>query len=151
VQITFSYVLPLIALTLAFLELIPWKGKVAVVLVFILSPLTLVTTAFMMKRSLMLGATNEAIYFPGVIPDDDSYYNQERDLLEEIGISSHEFPLDILLVIVNSLVACLFWIFQPSEQETQSQQILIQTLIQTLIITLLAVFAFLRRKRLRRW
>jgi hypothetical protein len=104
VQFVYSYFLPaggfLIGVYNKFFpgELPQWVGLVGFLLLSY--AITFVLSAFMFKRSLMLGASGRALYFPGAISGNQGY-GKEREILEAVGIKTREWPLDIALVVIS--------------------------------------------------
>jgi hypothetical protein len=89
-------------------ELPKWVGDVGSPL--LTYAITFAVAAFMFKRSLMLGASERAIYFPGAIPENQGYSN-ETAILATVGIRQREWPFDIALSLTSAAIAFLFAIF----------------------------------------
>jgi hypothetical protein len=79
-------------------ELSQWVGFVGFLLVSY--AIGFVVSAFMFKRSLMLGASGRAIYFPGAISGNQGY-GKEREILDSVGINTREWPFDIALLFIS--------------------------------------------------
>ncbi len=108
VQVLFTYILPAGGPSIGILKFffpgdIPqWVAYAGLILISY--AITFVVSAFMCKRSLMLGASGREIFFPGAIPG-DKLYERERDALTLVGISVRERPLDIWLFSVSTAIA----------------------------------------------
>jgi hypothetical protein len=112
VEILYSYVIPAGApLIEAYKFLFPGtisEWMVAVQFLILMYVLTFVTSAFMCKRSLMLGASGSALYFPGAISGTQGY-GKERDILASVGIEINEWPFDIALISTILAISLLIW------------------------------------------
>jgi putative Mn2+ efflux pump MntP len=103
VQVVYSYVLPVVGVLITVYksffpsELPQWVGFVGLSLLGY--AITFVISAFMFKRSLMLGASGRAIYFPGAIWGNQGY-GKEREILDSVGIKTREWPFEIVLGFV---------------------------------------------------
>ena len=110
-QFVYSYFLPaggfLIGIYNKFFpgELPQWVGFVGGLLLSY--AITFVLSAFMFKRSLMLGASGRALYFPGAISGNQGY-GKEREILEAVGIKTREWPLDIALFFISLAIGLVF-------------------------------------------
>jgi|SRR5882724_817643 len=108
VQVVYSYVLPAIGSLIGIYKLFfpaglpQWVGGVGSLLLGY--TVTFVLSAFMFKRSLMLGASGRAIYFPGAISGNQGY-GKEREILASVGIKRREWPFDIALSLVLLAIA----------------------------------------------
>ena len=104
VQVVFTYALPVVGLLINvyksfFPSKLPqWVGFVGLLLLSY--ALLCVVSAFMSKRSLMLGASGRAIYFPGGISGNQGY-GKEREILDSVGINTREWPFDIALFFIS--------------------------------------------------
>jgi hypothetical protein len=65
-------------------------------------------TAFLVKRGLMLGAAGRSAYFPGALTQSGAYI-KEREILNRIGVTAFEFPIDILVLAVSCLLGLNTW------------------------------------------
>ena len=63
----------------------------------------ILSTAFLVKRGLMLGATSRGAYYPGFLPGPGGYM-QERKILSALGLEVREFPLDVLSSLGSTLL-----------------------------------------------
>jgi hypothetical protein len=159
VQLTFSYLLPLIGAALGifrivFPEQLPvWTGVAGIYIFFY--AFLVVITGFMVKRALMLGAIGRAAYFPGAVVT-STYYSRERALLQSVGISVHEFPFDIFLIFIYMGIAFL-WTYRlldierrlgvpPEQIPTMGPMAIIYAMMLIPV-----VIALVRRRRLGRW
>jgi hypothetical protein len=110
VQIVYTYVLPATGfLITVYKSFFPAKFPqwVAFVGFLLLSyAITFVVSAFMFKRSLMLGASGRALYFPGAISGNQGY-SKETDVLASVGIKLREWPFDVALVFVSLAIGYL--------------------------------------------
>lgn len=94
-QVIYSYVLPISGPSIKLYESVfpgssaPWVSFLAYVLISY--SLSFVVSSIMAKRSLMLGASGRAVYFPGAIAGVQSY-GKEREILALIGVTKKEFP-----------------------------------------------------------
>ena len=112
-------------------------------------------TSFVVKRSLVLGASGREVYFPGAIEGSNGY-GKERKILEPVGINTSEFPFDIMLsslwlVIVFYVV--VFWMpgFFESELELQMPtEHRIALIVEGVLMLLLYGGVYWRRRRSRR-
>jgi hypothetical protein len=104
VQVVYSYVLPVVGLLITVYksffssELPQWVSFIGLSLLGY--ALTFVISAFMFKRSLMLGAAGRAVYFPGAIAGNQGY-SKEREILDTVGIKTREWPFDIVLAFIS--------------------------------------------------
>jgi hypothetical protein len=100
----FAYGLPLAGFllelyrTFAAIQLPAWTREVGLFLL-IYAP-SVVGTAVMLKRGLMLGATGRSIYFPGTLVGRGAYAEEAR-ILAALGLARREFPLDLVLFLVG--------------------------------------------------
>jgi hypothetical protein len=107
-QVVYSYALPVVGLLINvyksfFPSKLPqWVGSVGLLL--LTYALCFVVSAFMFKRSLMLGASGRAIYFPGAISGKQGY-GTEREILDSVGINTRERPFDIALLFITLAIA----------------------------------------------
>jgi hypothetical protein len=104
VQVVYSYVLPALGSLITVYKLffpvgLPrWVGGVGFLLLGY--AISFVVSAFMFKRSLMLGASGRALYFPGAISGNQGY-SKETDILVSVGIKLREWPFDIALSFIS--------------------------------------------------
>jgi hypothetical protein len=56
----------------------------------------------------MLGATGRSAYFPGALTQSGAYI-KEREILNRIGVTAFEFPIDILVLAVGILPGLISW------------------------------------------
>ena len=157
VQVVYSYVLPaggpLIGLYkfLSPEELPQWVGLVGLLL--LVYAITFVISAFMFKRSLMLGASGRAIYFPGAIAGNEGY-GKERDILDSIGIKIREWPFDIALNFISLTIGYLFVpalirfyeSLGGSIPSGTSDNLVVQMLVQGALFAMLTVLVLYRRR-----
>ena len=107
VQIVYTYVLPAAGPLIGIYkfvfpgELPQWTGVVGLLLLGY--AITFVVSAFMFKRSLMLGASGRALFFPGAIRGSDGY-RKEAEILNSVSISPREWPFDIALLFVSIVI-----------------------------------------------
>jgi hypothetical protein len=143
VQVVFSYVLPaagfLIGVYNKFFptELPPWVGIVGFLLLGY--AITFVTSAFMFKRSLMLGASGRALYFPGAISGNQGY-GKEREILDSVGIKTREWPFDIALVFIFFVIGLV------QSLGMERVQMLVADAIEVATDVMLPVLALYRRR-----
>src|SRR3989442_456811 len=157
-QVMYSYVLPAGGQLIGvykFLfpgELPQWVGFVGLLLLGY--TITFVVSAFMFKRSLMLGVSGRALYFPGAISGNQGY-GKERDILDSVGIKIREWPFDIALsfiwlVISYAYVLARFAFFESQGISVPSDLIGVpvgvQMLVQGAIFVMLTVLALNRRR-----
>lgn len=158
VQVVYSYVLPaggpLIGLYRFFSpgELPEWVGLVGLLL--LAYAILFVVSAFMFKRSLMLGAAGRAIYFPGAIAGNEGY-GKERDILNVIGIQIREWPFDIALSFISLAIGYLSmpkWsrFYESVGVSISSDDLVIPMLVQGALFVMLTVFALYRRRMTKR-
>jgi len=155
VQVVFSYVLPaggfLIGVYNKFFpaELPQWVGFVGFLLLGY--AITFVTSAFMFKRSLMLGASGRALYFPGAISGNQGY-GKEREILDSVGIKTREWPFDIALVFISFAIGLVSFrtnieFFQSLGMSVPpSNNVRVQMLVADAIDVMLPVLALYRRR-----
>jgi hypothetical protein len=100
----FAYGLPLAGFLLELyrgfgaIQLPAWTRE-AGLLLLIYAP-SVVGTAVMLKRGLMLGGTDRSIYFPGTLVGRGAYAEEAR-ILGALGLARREFPLDLVLFLVG--------------------------------------------------
>jgi hypothetical protein len=162
-SILFTWVLPLVGPLTAlwnwlfpgdFLILPSWT-RLAVF--FSLSyALSILATAFLVKRGLMLGGTDRAAYYPGFLPGQGGY-GQEKAILKPLGLAVSEFPLDAA-IFVGSLVLVplsmsaqleMFRAFQPNT-EFASFPTFWSSVLGNIFWLIVMGVALLRRRRLGR-
>ena len=152
-QVVCSYVLPaagfLIEVYGKFFpaELSPWVGFVGRSL--LAYAITFVISAFMCKRSLMLGASGRALYFPGAISGNQGY-SKEREILDSVGIKTREWPFDIALVFISFAIGLVSFpmdikFFQSLHMSVPASSS-VQMLVGYAIDVMLPVLALYRRK-----
>jgi hypothetical protein len=154
IQVVYSYVLPAAGPVIGLYrylfpgELPQWIGFVGVVLVSY--AIAFVVSAFMLKRSLMLGASGRSIYFPGAISGNQGY-GKESDILDSVGIKLREWPFDIALAFVSIAFGYLSIPAFSSFYELvgvpmPSGLIRVQILVQGAPVVMLNVLAVYRRR-----
>lgn len=111
----FAYGLPVVSpLAALYQTLVPGAPAVWTRLVIIISlsyALTLIASAFMVKRGLMLGGEGRASYFPGFL-EGSGAYAVEQEGLARFGLLIKEFPLAYsftLLLIPVQILQTLYW------------------------------------------
>lgn len=82
--------------------------------------LSFLATAFLVKRGLMLGATGRPAYFPGALGQ-PAAYAKEREILNKIGVTAIEFPLDIAVWMVGIVLPLVTWQQQSELQMRLSE------------------------------
>jgi hypothetical protein len=112
------------------LKAAPWVLPNAIYFVF---------SAFMFKRSLMLGASGRAIYFPGAISGNQGYTN-ETSILASVGIRRREWPVDIALSFLG-----LIW--QGIVDLRRSPIVDVEELVIYAIFVALYLLALYRRRK----
>lgn len=103
-QVLYNYLLPLSGpLTGFYRHLFPSdipQGAFLFEVIFLSYAIAFPITAFMCKRSLMLGGAGESLCFPGEISG-NSGYATEHEILGRLGIRAREFPFDVVFVFIN--------------------------------------------------
>jgi hypothetical protein len=157
---TFTYGLPAAGFLLEIYrsfrpsQLPPWTGAAAYLLISY--GVTFVVSSFMVKRGLMLGGVGRSTYFPGSL-EGRGAFGEEARIFDSIGVSSREFPLDMVLALVGiplTFLGSTVWmnlyeswgIATPSTE----RQLIIQQLYYWVPFVLLGVLALYRRMKLRR-
>jgi hypothetical protein len=114
--------------------------------------MTFVVSAFMFKRSLMLGASGRALYFPGAISGNQGY-SKETDILASVGIKVREWPFDIALSFISLAIGSVSFRTQFAlygwlglSVPPSSYNVGVQMLIQGAIFVALNVLALYRRR-----
>jgi hypothetical protein len=113
--------------------------------------LTFIVSGFMFKRSLMLGASGRAAYFPGAIAGNHGYA-KERAILNSVGITIREWPVDIALSIISLGIGFLSlpaWsgMYATMGIASAAEQLRVQMLAQgALFVTLAGMILYLRRR-----
>jgi hypothetical protein len=154
VQVVYSYVLPaagsLITVYKSFFPvgLPQWVGFVGLLLLGY--AIGFVVSAFMFKRSLMLGASGRALYFPGAISGNQGY-RKETDVLAWVGIKLKEWPFDIALFFLSLAIGYLssgmsFAFYKSVGISVPSYNVGVQMLVQGVIFVALNVLALYRRR-----
>jgi hypothetical protein len=112
-QFVYTYVLPAGAPLIAIYkfifhsELRPFH--VFLILFYVVG---LIAPAFMFKRSLMLGLSGRALYFPGAISGSQGY-GDETAILGTVDMRQREWPFDIALSFISAAIG--FWFKWPLE------------------------------------
>jgi hypothetical protein len=60
-------------------------------------------SAFSVKRAVMLGASGDAALYPGYIAGNGSY-DSEREVLKRLDLKTSEFPVDLTLLAISSVL-----------------------------------------------
>ena len=133
-------------------ELPTWTRSVVVI--SISYALTVLGTAFLVKRGLMLGGAGRAVYFPGSLMQ-QGCYAEEKTILASLGIRSIEFPVDIGIYIVGILLNLLTWeelmyFYGTTLSPEELERMWFYGLVPIPISIILIVVVWLRRKRLNR-
>ena len=124
-------------------------------LFLILYAIIFVVSAFMFKRSLMLGASGRDIFFPGAIPG-NGLYEKERNALTSVGISTREWPLDIWLLFVSAVISWVavyasipVWVefYESMGLNIPSSQFTNQLIAQGVLYFLFFFVALFRRRK----
>src|SRR5262245_35962502 len=110
---------------------------------FVLIPLltylmSFIVPAFMFKRSLMLGASGRALYFPGAISGNQGYSDEEA-ILASVGIKQREWPLDIVLWFISlaiSYLPILFVFFEVLGKPVPSDNGVAQAVFLRVVVNL---------------
>lgn len=154
VQVVYSYVLPVGGPLIGFYKLLSpeelpqWVGLVGLLL--LAYSITFVVSAFMFKRSLMLGASGRAIYFPGAIAGNEGY-GKERDILDPVGIKIREWPFDIALDFISLTIGYLSvpaWsrFYESLGESIASYYSVVSMLVQGALFVMLTVLVLYRRR-----
>jgi hypothetical protein len=154
VQVVYSYVLPTVGSLIGVYKfffpvgLPQWVGGVGVLLLGY--AITFVVSAFMFKRSLMLGASGRALYFPGAISGNQGY-SKETDILASVGIKLREWPFDIALSFISLVIGAVsvrtqFAFYESLGMSVPSYNVGVQMLVQGAIFVALNVLALYRRR-----
>jgi hypothetical protein len=156
VQVGYSYVLPVVPLLITVYEkffpseLPQWVSFVGF---FLLGyAIFFAVSAFMFKRSLMLGASGRAIYFPGAISGNQGY-GKEREILDSVGIKTREWPFDIALFFISlaisyesSRTSSAFYQSLGMSVPAPSYNVGVLMLVESALFVMLAVLALYRRR-----
>ena len=112
--------------------------------------ITFVVSAFMFKRSLMLGASGRSIFFPGAISG-NQIYARDRDTLASVGISTREWPSDVALLFVSLAIGYssirVWFEFYESLGVKIPSNIAVQMIVQGSIFVALILVSLFRRKK----
>jgi hypothetical protein len=119
--------------------------------------LAILGSAFLVKRGLMLGATGHDAYYPGFVPGPGAY-EQERKILNTLGLELREFPLDIAVLLGSFLLTLLTYRSQleflgkvtPNYHTPGTHFLRVQIAIMVVITLTLTVVSSIRRKKLGR-
>ncbi|WP_157379340.1 hypothetical protein [Burkholderia ubonensis] len=165
-QVLYNYLLPLSGpLTGFYGHLFPsdvpqWVFLLEII--FLSYGIAFPITAFMCKRSLMLGGIGESLCFPGEIAG-NSGYATEHEIMGRLGIQTREFPFDVTFVCVNLIFAFLMTgqmtiamysamssmmppEFGTSELSRQMHSTRLSETISTVVFVGLAILAVCRRR-----
>lgn len=157
VALLFAYVIPGIGFGFQILdkmiiyEMPQWFQ--AATIMFMLYAFSIITTCFLTKRGLLLGANGADAYFPGLAPGQGAYGN-ETELFMRIGnVRPREFPLDYLFYIVgvflNGVLYFVYGYYQTWPEDEATIQWYVIAGSQTIGLAL-ASFCLWRRRRLGR-
>lgn len=153
-QVTYTYILPALGPIIEIYKITfpgpfpKWANLLGIVLLGY--AIGFIVTAFMVKRSLMLGATGSDAYFPGAVPG-NKLYSAERDILSRVGISIREAPADIYLLFVNyaiGFIASSLWLdaFVSMNVHIDRTQFETQLIGQSVVFCALFAFCLYRRR-----
>ena len=123
-----------------------WLGPV--VLFLVIYSLGFVTTAFLVKRGLMLGGYARLSYFPGALKREGAYAEEDR-IFESIGAARKEFPLDIVFMLLGIPLG-YFMTIRVLSGSPDEQKFIIQSLPWNMVPVLLNGLSLFRRAKLRR-
>ena len=155
-QVVYSYALPVVGLLInvykSFFpsELPQWVGFVGLLLLSY--ALGFVVSAFMFKRSLMLGASGRAIYFPGAISGNQGY-GKEGEILDSVGINTREWPFDIALFVISLAIGLVSYRTESAFYQSVgvpvpalSYNVGVVILVEGALFVMLIVLALYRRR-----
>jgi len=162
VQGFFAYALPLLSPLAALYQMVvPSAPAIWTRLVVVVSlgyALTVVASAFVVKRGLMLGGEGRAAYFPGFLEGNGAYAT-ERELLAMFGISRSEFPLAyaLTLLLIPLQLFQAIYMYDSGIYATIAGQaafsktaVVVQSMVGPILLAALGAVALVRQNKLRR-
>jgi len=132
----------------------PTWGRFAAITSFTYA-LSILASAFLVKRGLMLGETGRAAYYPGFAPG-PGFYVQEKKILSALGLTVREFPLDIAVLAGGFLLTFLTLGNQLEAYEALGMSHVDPQFFFTEMVIIYAIFipimivSWMRRKKLGR-
>jgi hypothetical protein len=117
---------------------------------------SILATAFLVKRGLMLAATGRDAYYARFVRGSGGYA-EEKQILSALGLEIREFPLDTVLIIGGSLLLLFMFptqldlfnrLMNSNPPRTNIQ--LTSLAIGELTLITVAVISLMRRKKLSR-